>query len=124
MSDDIPKSTDVFPASDDRVDGRPLESVTDVDRAGINPALTNAAPRLEESVLSNGNGTTNGDHGKSDSEAETVVLDGKEEGATKKLIKHEDASDVEGNPARATSTAKGRKVLAAEDGHDGIGSLH
>jgi len=121
MSDDTPKSTDVLPTSDDRVERKSLESATDVDRTGFNPALTTTAPRsrIEESILSNGNGTTNGDNGKSDSEAETVVLDGKEEGATKKVIKHEDASDVEGNPAPATTTVKDRKVLAAEDGHNG-----
>jgi len=120
MSDDTPKSTDVLPTSDDRVKRKSLESATDVVRIGINPALTNTAPRLEESVLSNGNGTTNGDNGRSDSEAETVVLDGKEEGATTKVIKHEDASDVEGNPAPATTIVKDRKVLAAEDGHNGV----
>lgn len=119
MSDDSPKSTDVLPISDDRVEETLLESA-DVDKAGINPALTNTVSRLDESVLTNGNGATNGDDGKSDSEAETVVLDGEEEGATKKVIKHEDASDVEGNPASATRTLKGRKVLATEEGHNGV----
>lgn len=120
MSGDNVKSTDILPTSDDRVEEEPLKPATVVDSTGINPTLTNAAPRLEESVLTNGNAITNGDHGKSDSEAETVVLDEKEEGATKKVIKHEDASDVEGNSAPATTTVKERKVLTAEDGHNGI----
>lgn len=44
----------------------------------------------------NGNGNDQRDDGKSDSEAETVVLSGQEEGSlniTKKAIKHEDISD-------------------------------
>jgi len=125
MSDNLSKSTDAPPISDDKVGGNSLESSTAVDRTGINLALTDAAPRLEESVLSNGNGngngngTTNGDNGKSDSEAETVVLGGKEERATTKVIKHEDASDGEGNSASATTRVEDRKVSAAEDGHYG-----
>ena len=47
-------------------------------------------------LTSNGNGNDQRDDGKSDSEAETVVLSGQEEGSlniTRKAIKHEDISD-------------------------------
>ena len=72
---------------------------TTTDRAGS----PKKASEREEAVLVNGNGVRHGENGKSDSEAETVVLSGKEDGTAKKMIKHEDASDTE---ARLTSIAR------------------
>ena len=57
---------------------------------------TPALPATNGNVITNGNGSPSAENGKNDSEAETVVLSGKEEGqaaSRTKTIKHEDVSD-------------------------------
>ena len=78
----------------------------------VGPATseTPALPTTNGNVVTNGNGKTSTENGKSDSEAETVVLSGKEEGqaaSRTKTIKHEDVSDDQrsiGSIARKKNT--------------------
>ena len=63
---------------------------------GITTTEAPALPTTNGDVLTNGNGNSNVEIGKSDSEAETVVLSGKDENqaaSRTKTIKHEDFSD-------------------------------
>ena len=73
------------------------ESIRNVDTTTANPP---ALPTTNGNGLSNGHHGRHTHHGKSDSETETVVLSGNEEGRTtakRKTIKHEDLSDDQGN---------------------------
>lgn len=75
----------------------------------------------KQKALVNGNGAAYGENGKSDSEAETVVLSGKEEGAAKKTIKHEDASDAESLSAFVERRSEERRALHPDkNGQNGM----
>ncbi|KAL8822395.1 MAG: hypothetical protein Q9191_006868 [Dirinaria sp. TL-2023a] len=79
------------------------------------------ASAREEAVLVNGNGVKHGKNGKSDSEAETVVLSGKEDGTAKKVIKHEDASDTEARLSSFATKTEDRKALQPDrNGQNGM----
>ena len=120
MSDDHPKSANGIPSDNHELEENSLESAQDVDTTTVNPASTDTAPRLEVLVPSNDNGSRLRDNGKSDSEAETVVLSGKEEGTARKTIKHEDASDEEGKPTTLAINPEDRKEVPIDDGQNGI----
>ncbi|KAL8763618.1 MAG: hypothetical protein Q9184_000618 [Pyrenodesmia sp. 2 TL-2023] len=71
----------------------------------IDTALVAVSPSKDETIVSNGTAVTNNDvqvADRSDSEAETVVLEGKQEvsgESTRKAIKNEDESDIERSPS-------------------------
>ena len=119
MNDDHPTSPNGIPTPNHDFETKSFEPIRNIDATPLDAASTATAPRLE-SGLSNGNGITNGENGRSDSEAETVVLGGQQEGTTKKLIKHEDASDVEGNPVATPTRLKDRKISLVGVGQNGI----
>lgn len=119
MSDDYPKSTNGVPVPGDKVEADSLKPPRNLDTATNDLASTGTVLGTKAPALSNGNSTANGDHSKSDSEAETVVLDGKEEGATKKVIKHEDASDVEGNLSSAATKRVDHQEIPLERAPNG-----
>ncbi|KAL8785108.1 MAG: hypothetical protein Q9195_008780 [Heterodermia aff. obscurata] len=96
-------------SSQDRV--RSQGSSQDV---GAATTETPALPATNGNVVTNGNGNTNTENGKSDSEAETVVLSGKEDGqaaSRTKTIKHEDVSDDQ----RSIRSIAGKKNTHSED---------
>lgn len=120
MNDDHTTLKNGTLASTAQLEVKPPASPRNVDKATTNQASKGTAPRQQKSPVKNGNGTTNGDNEKSDSEAETVVLDGKQEGATKNIIKRENASDGEGHPSPAPKKADGR--TATPNGEEQVGS--
>ena len=84
-------------------------------------ASPDKASKQEEVVFINGNGRKHGENGKSDSEAETVVLSGKEDSTTKKIIKHEDVSDAEARLTTFARKSEDRKALHPDrNGQNGM----
>ena len=87
---------------------------------GATTTETPALPTTNGNAAANGNGNSITENGKSDSEAETVVLSGKEEGqaaSRTKTIKHEDVSDDQrsiGSIARKKGTHNEDKVAGSK----------
>ena len=81
---------------------------------GLTTTEAPALPTTNGNVVINGNGNSRTENGKSDSEAETVVLSGKEEGqgaSRTKTIKHEDFSDDQ----RSIGSIARKKSIYNED---------
>lgn len=116
MSDDRPKSVNGTSTTNNEGKDRPQELVHHVDATSIHSASTDTAPRLGQSAFTNGHAAACRENGKSDSEAETVVLSGKEEGTSRKRIKNEDGSDTDAKAVALTTRFEGRKESPVGDG--------
>lgn len=104
MSNDSVAGPDTLEASDHPSNGSQEQAPPDVDTA-----LVAVSPSKDETIVSNGTAVTSNDvyvAERSDSEAETVVLEGKQEvsgESTRKAIKNEDDSDIEGSQSSQTN---------------------